>query len=105
MTAKIYYVSQCPVCDQGLVRVRICVISSEMTPIFICDECDAAWSDPGLVNRLRMASEQPASDAHLCENPWGENTHWATAPEIALLGLYRNIIVAEVPIPKDPDGA
>lgn len=22
---------------------------------------------------------------------WGENTHWATAPEIALLGLYKDV--------------
>ena len=91
MTAKIYYVSSCPVCAQGLVRVRIQVVASQMSPVFVCDECDAAWADPDLANRMPWSSAEK-------NDLWGENTHWATAPEIALLGLHRQITVADVPI-------
>lgn len=134
MSPTIFYIAQCPICEQGLVRVRIHSERRNLSPFFVCDECDAAWSDVKLSSRLSLSSERSTeSSKSVAEsstevaspNPekldqlkepldrkldagslkkqrnskelsqvadiWGENTHWATAPEIALLGLYKDV--------------
>ena len=113
MSSKIYYVSNCPVCEQGLVRVRTCLSEHAMHGIFLCDECEAAWQDPQLLHRIRQidlpnqkrdsqTSNTSPSDQKLApmDEPlddgfFGANTHWATSSEIALLGWKRAVKVSD----------
>lgn len=103
MSSKIFYVDHCPVCEQGLVRIRLGRTGPQLAPVFLCDECDAAWFDPELKVRIRNQSadiskqkdapienrEEESGVRRAAFDFWGENTHWATAPEIALLGFHR----------------
>ncbi|MCA9072422.1 MAG: hypothetical protein KDA84_26035 [Planctomycetaceae bacterium] len=41
------YISKCPCCEQGLVRIALCPACDQMAAI--CDECEAIWKDPAQI--------------------------------------------------------
>jgi ssDNA-binding Zn-finger/Zn-ribbon topoisomerase 1 len=83
-----YYVGTCPVCEQGLCRVRIYDSNNQFLSCVVCDECDATWTDTSLCksSRFRQPGSEvsvfPGSDIDL----WGEPTRWANADDLLLLG-------------------
>ncbi|XZE20958.1 hypothetical protein SH449x_000850 [Pirellulaceae bacterium SH449] len=85
MSDSVLYISECPVCQQGLVRIRAVVSKQFLRSVCQCDECDAAWSDPQLTDRLmREHVEQLHSS---CES-W----YWASREEACLLGWAGSLI-------------
>ncbi len=104
MPLKIYYIDHCPVCEQGLVRVRVLVSEGELRGVCVCDECDATWSDPSLLHRLDVltpsdlgldnssSSDQTTDPKDEEENDlWAPTSHWGTLDEIALLGWMNSV--------------
>lgn len=79
MTETILYISSCPVCDQGLVRLRTLKRQSHFSPVCQCDECDAAWKTPKLDERLTRSD----MDRLLQEC---DSTHWSLMEEVCLFG-------------------
>ena len=54
------YVKQCPVCGDGLCRVRVChdLQRGRLTGCILCDECETVWTDPTLKQKfLRVKVE------------------------------------------------
>lgn len=79
MVDPILYVSQCPVCDQGLVRIRTFSQLSHVYSICQCDECDASWKSPTLAQRIsRIDVDRMTSDC--------TSSHWSSLEEICLFG-------------------
>lgn len=98
-TSKLLYICQCPVCEQGLLRPRIC--ESKSNPLnsvaaIVCDECDAAWTSPTLLERMLTRADGAPSSTGCQESLWGPRSHWASLEEVYLLGWYNHIRVAAV---------
>lgn len=110
---KLLYIRQCPVCEQGLVRPRICRSTSSEVPedlesnptfarlsepksvaVLLCDECDAAWTEPTLNERIRTKVNSDPACPQCHQSLWGPQSHWASLEEIYLLGWYNSIQVA-----------
>jgi hypothetical protein len=84
MNKFLFFVDHCPVCEQGLVRIRSRIHQRKLEGFCVCDECEAAWKDPSLTERIHR-------DQLSEEQLWGEQTRWAPIDEICLLGWYSSI--------------
>ncbi|MCU0716373.1 MAG: hypothetical protein MUD03_09625 [Pirellula sp.] len=110
---KLLYIRQCPICEQGLARPRICrspatqmqekkepdqYIAGSNNPnsvaVVLCDECEAIWSDPTLNERIRTKADSDPACPQCHQSLWGPQSHWASLEEIYLLGWYNYIQVA-----------
>ncbi len=94
MSQALIYAGTCPVCEGGLCRVRICgVASNHLHGLILCDECEAAWSDPDTKQaRLKLDIENPVSPV-TGESLWDESNRWATLEDICLLGWHDRLII------------
>ncbi|XZE34451.1 hypothetical protein SH501x_005271 [Pirellulaceae bacterium SH501] len=117
---KLLYIRQCPVCEQGLARPRICrppsprtasekasnnAVSRQIEPnsvaFVICDECDAVWTDPTFMERITTKVDSDPACPQCQEPLWGPQSHWATLEEIYLLGWYNYIQIASLQTESD----
>jgi len=90
LTSEIHFVEHCPVCGQGLVRIRVCTNESgSLFGFVICDECDSTWTDPSMKTPYIQSNPEkpvcPQSGTAL----WSESSHWADKAEMSLLGWYK----------------
>ncbi len=83
-----YYICPCPVCEQGLCRVRVCEAEDRCFACVVCDECEAIWTDPTLEVRLPRSSEESPKCPNCDIEIWSESTRWADAADLCLLGWY-----------------
>lgn len=94
MTVPLIYVESCPVCGDGLCRIRVCITDQRLTGCVLCDECEAVWTDPSLQERV---SRKPNADDPECPSCglslWSKNAHWANVGEVCLLGWYDRVRV------------
>ena len=93
MSDRLFYVCQCPVCEQGLCRVRVSTTEEQASfGCVVCDECDATWTDPTLKERFKQPSPEfpvcPKCDVQL----WGEQSRWADEVDLCLLGWFSQSI-------------
>lgn len=83
-----FYLCQCPVCEQGLVRPRVAMASHQYLRCAVCDECEAVWSDAMLRDRQIRDSHGiltfPLSDFPI----WSPDARWANSEDLRLLGWY-----------------
>lgn len=112
---KLLYIRQCPVCEQGLARPRICRSTASTTlenyesnqtiawlndpksvAVVLCDECEAVWADPVLNERIRTKVDSDPACPQCHQSLWGPQSHWASLEEIYLLGWYNYIQVASL---------
>lgn len=100
------HIGNCPVCDDGLCRVRCCVDDlGEKHLIALCDECEASWLEPDTLAPHLYPDPQealwPSTDIPL----YGPNTRWATLEDIRGTDWEREAIV-ELPgdVLDDSDG-
>jgi hypothetical protein len=96
MTEPILYLTQCPVCEQGLVRLRTISHQSRLHCICQCDECDASWFSPLLNERLpRVDVDRMISEC--------EKSYWSSMEEICLFGWAGFIRPSQSSIVKHSD--
>ena len=86
------YVGKCPVCGDGLCRVRVCQHRGKLTGCILCDECETVWTDP----TLKVKYTQGAVAATPCcpdcgQSLWDSKSHWGDIPEVCLLGWYDSV--------------
>jgi hypothetical protein len=94
------YVKKCPVCGDGLCRVRICQHRGRLTGAILCDECETVWTDPSMKQKFTQGNEPATPCCPDCKNSlWEPNSHWADIPEVCLLGWYDAVHIVR------PDGA
>jgi hypothetical protein len=95
MSETIYYVGECPLCEQGLCRIRVCFARCQIFGCVVCDECEATWTDPTLEQRF----SQPCSAEPICPKCgvgfWTDQSRWGDVADICLLGWKSNVKAAE----------
>lgn len=76
------HIGECPVCVNGLARVRTCGEGESRHLFAICDECEAVWTEPDTAASRRFAdAEDPRCP--LCDLPlYGEQSHWSMPSEV-----------------------
>jgi len=79
------YAGQCPVCGEGLRGIRSCCGRC----VALCDECDALWTSPDLVDRVSTSSGPTCANCHL--SLWGDQAHWATTTEARAAGWLSRV--------------
>lgn len=95
-----FYVGNCPCCDQGLLGIRICC--EDEIGLIVCDECEAIWLEPARCTPA-IFTEQPDSRCPRCDRPiWQPPSHWAAADEVERLGWQREV-VGEFPDESDDE--
>ena len=95
MTSQLIYVSSCPVCGDGLCRIRVCEKDQRLAGMVLCDECEALWTDPTMTQRvLRKAGDMDPICPSTGQSVWGEQSRWANVGEICLLGWFGGVKIA-----------
>jgi ssDNA-binding Zn-finger/Zn-ribbon topoisomerase 1 len=89
------YVRTCPVCGEGLCRVRVCTASHHLVGCVICDECESVWKDPEMQTRSVEKDDAYTASCPECGmSLWDDACHWADIQEVCLLGWYDKVKVA-----------
>ena len=96
MNERFFFVGPCPICEQGLCRVRVCTTDDQaLFGCVVCDECEATWTDPTLHERFSQANPEvpvcPKSNIQL----WGEQSRWADEEDLCSLGWNTQSITDE----------
>jgi hypothetical protein len=78
------HIGECPVCVNGLCRVRYCEDSAGLGHLYaMCDECEALWLEPSTSSQRQFPSAE-APVCPICARPlYGPQAHWATAQELS----------------------
>ncbi len=91
------HIGECPVCVNGLCRVRYCVSESDQPHCYaLCDECEATWLNPTTDDDPTFPdAEQPRCP--VCGRPmFGSQAHWARSEELAGTP-WGEVAIFEVP--------
>jgi len=83
MADSVISFGQCPVCQGGQCRVRICQAGSKTLPIVLCDECEAYWPTPDLSQTASFLEAETGRVGDSEYYAWGPAGHWATSEEIS----------------------
>ena len=78
------HIGECPVCVDGLCRVRTCVDEQGRRHLYaMCDECEAMWLRPNTDSkRIYPSGEEPSCP--VCGRPlFGTQARWAEPEDIA----------------------
>ncbi len=83
-----YYVGICPLCEEGLLGIRIC--SAQF--MVLCDECDALWSHPPEEGDPPVLVQADPPCPECGESVWSEQAHWATRLEVETSGWWGHVV-------------
>jgi hypothetical protein len=77
------HIGDCPVCGDGLCRVRCCTGTDGQKHLYaLCDECETIWLQPNTQSQRLV----PDSDNPRCpfsaEDLYGPHSRWATTEDI-----------------------
>lgn len=89
MSESPVYVGNCPVCSDGLCKIRICRDQIGPLPIALCDECEAFWFSPDISQPPRFLEAETGRVGEFACSAWDDNAHWATSEEVAKMGWER----------------
>jgi len=74
-----YYIGFCSSCGEGVLGVRAC---AQGDIVAMCDECDAVWVSPALVD-APIFPQQPDLPCSYCQQTLLHvPAHWATLDEL-----------------------
>ncbi len=96
------HIGECPVCVNGLCRVRACQDASGKRHLYaMCDECEALWLKPDTTSeRVYPQSEDPLCP--ICSQPlYGPQAHWAAPDEVAVEPEWSMAAIFEMPSSLD----
>ena len=92
MTQPLIYVESCPVCGDGMCRIRVCITDQRLTGCVLCDECEAVWTDPSMQQRApRVLSMDDPACPSCGVSLWSDQAHWANIGEVCLLGWFDQV--------------
>ena len=92
------HIGECPVCVNGLCRVRTCEDEQGLQHLYaMCDECEAIWVKPDTSSeRVFPRGEDP--QCPLCSRPlYGEQAHWSAPEEVAASSDWSIAAIFEMP--------
>ena len=77
------HIGECPVCGDGLCRVRCCRAEASRAGLFaLCDECEAIWLEPSTSSEHQFIDSQEPR-CPLCHKPlYDEHCRWALPEDL-----------------------
>ncbi len=83
------YAGNCPICQCGLRRVRVCsgvAGSGQLHGYILCDDCETLWLEPD-VHSPHTFPDSEAPACPICQQPlFGPQSRWASMHDLAVLG-------------------
>ncbi|MCC6508600.1 MAG: hypothetical protein IT423_05810 [Pirellulaceae bacterium] len=96
------YAGNCPVCQCGLRRVRVCQGGDDGQPLHgyvMCDDCETMWMSPDL-HSPRSFPDSDAPACPICQQPlFGSQARWARPIDLVELGWEGQCIVEPMQTP------
>ncbi len=88
------HIGECPICADGLCRVRCCVTSDGNKHLYaMCDECEAIWLEPS----TSAPHQFPDAEDPLCPLSgvplYGAGSRWATTDDIKGTDWESEVVV------------
>jgi hypothetical protein len=92
------HIGECPVCADGLCRVRCSVEKDNTKRLYaMCDECEAIWLEP----TTTAAHHFPDAEEPLCPLTgvplYGSSSRWATTEDIRGT-KWENEVIVDLPL-------
>jgi hypothetical protein len=97
------HIGECPVCVDGLCRVRVCEDEQGRRHLYaMCDECDALWVRPDTSSsKVYPRGEEPLCP--LCSRPlYGLQARWAEPEDVAADPDWSLAAIFEMPNALEP---
>ena len=87
------HIGECPVCVNGLCRVRTCCSLTGKPHLYaMCDECESLWLTP-TTDAPRRFPDASDPKCPICQQPlYGEQAHWSNADELPGTEWFANSI-------------
>lgn len=76
------HIGECPVCINGLGRVRTCGEGESRHFYAVCDECEAIWKEPDIASKRDFADAEDPRCPLCAEALYGEQSHWSLTSDI-----------------------
>ena len=106
-TTPLHSIGHCPVCEAGLLGVRLCHgdptgrlaaaaglrhegDTRRIHGLVICDECEAIWRTPDPQTPHELADAEHAVCPR-CQTDLWQRSHWASLDEVSRLGWTESI--------------
>ncbi len=90
------YVGNCPICQCGLRRVRVCEgnqASQAVHGYIMCDDCETLWLEPS-INSPRSFPDSESPACPVCQAPlFGPHARWANLSDVQLLGWHNQCTI------------
>ncbi len=89
------HLGECPVCVNGLCRVRTCTGCSDGKPrhYAVCDECEACWTVPDTTQKKTFADAQDPACPICGVEMYGPQSHWSLPEELRGTDWAANAIL------------
>lgn len=101
-TSPWIHIGQCPICTDGLCRVRCSEASDGAKLLYaMCDECEAIWVEPSTSAQHQF----PDAEDPLCPLTkvplYGSTSRWATIDDICGTA-WENEVIIDIPSDVSP---
>jgi hypothetical protein len=93
------HIGECPVCVNGLCRVRTCTVEAGSAHFYaMCDECEALWLTPNTDTPFSFPDSCDPKCPICQQDLYGQQAHWSLADELRGSEWMSNAIF-DVPNP------
>ena len=92
MSGWLIYVRHCPVCGQGLARVRTHACGQDQRFCLVCDKCDSTWQTP-TSNIYTQVDPSHATFPETAISVWSGDSRWAGLVETIQAGWYGDVTI------------
>ncbi len=86
------HIGECPVCVNGLCRVRTCSANGQRHFFAMCDECEALWLTPSTQSPRTFADSSEPKCPICQQDLYGEQSHWSVIEELKSTDWMENAI-------------
>lgn len=76
------YIGECPICVNGIARVRTCAGGAGVHFFAVCDECEAMWVEPDTSSQIQFADAVDPRCPICSAALYGEQSHWSVPQEL-----------------------
>lgn len=77
------HIGDCPVCGDGLCRVRFCTGTDGQKHLYaLCDECETIWLQPSTHSQRTVPDSENPQCPFSSESLYGPHSRWATTEDI-----------------------
>lgn len=92
------HIGDCPVCGDGLCRVRCCIAPDGQRILYaLCDECETIWLEPSTSSKRTTTHSENPQCPFTEQALYGPHSRWATTEDIRGT-VWESETIVELPI-------